>query len=490
MKTDIFIFSPHCDDAALSLGSSILNKILKGNIKVITIFNISDYNIIEGNGGEVEKMTKLREDEEKKVMNILRVKNEFWDYKEFPLRAKKTSDKLFNENYCPKKDHLFKEIYKKIEGICSKNKSAIFLFPMGIGFHSDHSFLKEIGITLLNKKGFKIYFYEDQPYAGMENLSSIDIFAKKLILNPKRLTFWCNNVIKKMSLLKNYKSQFDAEDIGFTFLHTQRRRGECIWSSKRNIIEFSNLNIFNLSTVENKLVQLPEYFFDRDFRVNLIKEFTGIETEDILKQMKDSTQDLAKDWKEKYAQDMAEFYSRTMGYIFELENWHIEDKMKQAGIICIASNCLNKVFLEYGCGIADTSIAASIAGAKEVHALDLPSKTLNYAKYRSIKFNLKTKIKFIESNANIRRLILPENYYDVVSAEDVFEHVEDPLVHAKVIYNCLNKGGILFFSTEFIHSDFHPMHLKSNERFNGSKWLYELEKLGFEIVSPCQAIKK
>ena len=57
------------------------------------------------------------------------------------------------------------------------------------------------------------------------------------------------------------------------------------------------------------------------------------------------------------------------------------------------------------------------------------------------------------------------------------------------IYDALRNGGTMYFSTEFVHSDFHPMHLKSNEKLHGIEWLYELEKIGYNVVSPCSAIK-
>ncbi len=174
-----------------------------------------------------------------------------------------------------------------------------------------------------------------------------------------------------------------------------------------------------------------------------------------------------------------------------MDDQAIQDKMKQAGMIAIASQAKNKKILEYGCGTADISFLAKKCGAKEVHALDLPSKTLDFAKFKLRRLLTgSNKIKFIESSKDINKLNLKKDYYDIISAEDVFEHVKYPKKHAKKIYDALKDGGSLFFSTEYVHSDFHPMHLKSNEKFNGVSWLYILEDIGFEIISPCQAIKK
>lgn len=88
----------------------------------------------------------------------------------------------------------------------------------------------------------------------------------------------------------------------------------------------------------------------------------------------------------------------------------------------------------------DIDSIASLAGAEEVHALDLPSVTLNYARFRAKSFPLKTPIKFIESVEDISQLVLSNEHYDMVTAEDVFEHVSDPVAHAKKIHDALKRG--------------------------------------------------
>ena len=235
-------------------------------------------------------------------------------------------------------------------------------------------------------------------------------------------------------------------------------------------------------------MDIPENFFNREFRENIIIDYLGLSREEVKIKMQNATKNMANEWN--YTNNQNKFYGKTYGYIFELENWHIDDKMKQSGMIAIASQSTGQKILEYGCGIGDTTVLAAIAGAKEAHGLDLPSKTLDYAKFRSKKFTALKNIKFIESSEDLDKLNLPKNYYDLVSAEDVFEHVSNPIEHAKKIFDTLKIGGSMYFSTEFIHSDVHPMHLKQNEQLHGANWLYELEKIGFKVTSPCQAIKK
>ncbi|PIN81302.1 hypothetical protein COV11_02235 [Candidatus Woesearchaeota archaeon CG10_big_fil_rev_8_21_14_0_10_30_7] len=480
----VIIFSPHSDDIALSLGGAIVNGILGNNVTVYNVFSLSNYTVLNKETGDEQIVTKIRKAEEKIAMIKMGIKIIFLNYPEPSLRGEKTFLKT-NDNIA--KNNFFIKLKNKISGILNKNKNAHFLFPLGIGKHRDHFILREIALNLINKNK-TILFYEDQPYAGKYTISEIKKkYVDNINSNLKSLKLPFLNIFEKIKLLKIYKSQFDAEDVYFSYIHTMRNKGEVIWGMKSNY-KF-------IKTKENKrLSSLKKYknMFDIELRERIISEYMNLSLKQVKIKMQNATENIAREWKYfRGVKKEVEFYKTTEGYIFELEDWHVRDKMKQAGMITIAAQAKNKIILEYGCGTADISLLSVIAGANEIHALDLPSKTLDFAKFKlkkllNRKFN---RIKFIESTENINKLKLNNCYYDIVSAEDVFEHVDHPEKHAKIIYDALKLGGSLFFSTEYIHSDFHPMHLKVNEKFNGIEWLYALEKIGFKIISPCHAIK-
>ncbi len=482
----VIIFSPHSDDIALSLGGSILNKILGENITVYNVFSLSSYTILNQEKGGKEKVTRIRKAEEKIAMDKLGVKIIFLDYPEPSLRREKTFLKV-HEPFS--KDEFYIKVKDRISEIVKENMGAFFLFPLGIGKHKDHIILREIALDFMNINK-NILFYEDQPYAGEFTFSEIKKeYIDNLNLKLKKIVLPFSNIRDKMRLLKTYKSQFDAEDIYFSYIHTIRNKGEVIWG------EDSNYSFIKTKIEENEdigLLRDYEYLFNEKLRKDIISEYLGMDIKDVNVQIQNATENIAREWKYFNGSNKeVEFYKTTKGYIFELEDWHMKDKMKQAGMIAIASQAKNKKILEYGCGTADISLLSVLAGANEAHALDLPSKTLDFAQFKlrrllGEKYNL---IKFIESTENIEDLGLRKDYYDIISAEDVFEHVVDPEKHAKKIFDALKIGGSLFFSTEYIHSDFHPMHLKVNEKLNGIKWLYKLEEIGFKIISPCQAMK-
>ncbi|MHA1797431.1 MAG: PIG-L deacetylase family protein [Candidatus Helarchaeota archaeon] len=241
MKNTI-IFSPHCDDTALSLGGAIQNDLIERDILVCDVFSVSNYTIMQQGTGNPKEVTKVRNEEEKRVMELLGASFELWGYPEPLLREEYTQlEDIFNPEGNPKSDKLYNKIESRIKRICKSNHNAKIFFPMGIGYHIDHLIVASIGLNILRENhGLRIYFYEDQPYAGEMSLDEITRFVHTFYPNFKSHTFAFDNVLCKMSILKHYKSQFDAEDIAWTYHHTQRRGGEVVWSTEENIRRIKN----------------------------------------------------------------------------------------------------------------------------------------------------------------------------------------------------------------------------------------------------------
>jgi LmbE family N-acetylglucosaminyl deacetylase len=236
MKNTI-IFSPHCDDAALSLGGAIQNELIERDIFVYDVFSVSNYTIMQQGTGDPEEVTKVRNEEEKKVMDLLGANFELWRYPEPLLREGYTHlDTIFNPGGKPESDKSYNEIESRIRGICKTNPNANIFFPMGLGYHIDHSIVASIGLDILREnQRLRVYFYEDQPYVGGISLEEVTRFVQSFNPNFKSHTLAFDNILDKMSILKHYKSQFDAEDVAWIYHHTQRRGGEVVWSTEENI---------------------------------------------------------------------------------------------------------------------------------------------------------------------------------------------------------------------------------------------------------------
>lgn len=196
---NVQIFSPHIDDAALSLGGCILNWMDKGVcVKINNIFTISDWtheNPISKKtyAKDISQITELRKTEEKTLASFLSYQFEFWDFLDYPLRNQFSSQDQVNME-----DQLLNKIEKTL------NTRDSFFFPIGIN-HPDHLLIQRLCKRFLNK-AYNIFFYEDLPYFSWGEFDyrhAFSVHQKKKSPVLVKIDFE-----KKVSLLKKaYASQ-------------------------------------------------------------------------------------------------------------------------------------------------------------------------------------------------------------------------------------------------------------------------------------------
>ena len=111
----LVIISPHCDDAALSLGGFI--KESKERIRIITCFNISNYAVYSKNLSQYY-VSNLRKKEDNCFLTLCGpgVTLEYLDMIEAPLRKERNTEELINQelNENPNLDG-FEYVIDKIE---------------------------------------------------------------------------------------------------------------------------------------------------------------------------------------------------------------------------------------------------------------------------------------------------------------------------------------------------------------------------------------
>jgi len=200
MAPVINIFSPHIDDAFLSLGGSILYWIDKGHkVKVRNIFTVSEWvgrnNLAEQNfplsAGEV---TTMRKQEERSASQASGFDYEFWDFLDFPLRNH------FSQNDT---NEMISSISYRINECL--NDEDYFFFPAApSNGHDDHILVRSIG-DLLHKKKCKLFYYEDLPYYSWGDFEFKKNYKTlKSIASPILQEF---NIQEKERVLKEYASQ-------------------------------------------------------------------------------------------------------------------------------------------------------------------------------------------------------------------------------------------------------------------------------------------
>ena len=189
------IFSPHIDDAILSIGGHIQNLITRGEeLKLIYIFSKSKwinpqsvyYNEIIRSDKDI---MELRKAEEKAVKSRCKYHVEFWDFEGCDSE--------------PLKDD-YSRIYNRIDEVI--NSKDTFYFPMGI-MHPDHIAIQRIAFEIANLKSYNLLIYEDMPYFPFDKHLSkrVEIFRN---LSEKEILENID-IQKKIKLINCYKSQVE-----------------------------------------------------------------------------------------------------------------------------------------------------------------------------------------------------------------------------------------------------------------------------------------
>lgn len=129
----------------------------------------------------------------------------------------------------------------------------------------------------------------------------------------------------------------------------------------------------------------------------------------------------------------------------------------------IPQNIRNKDILEIGCGQGGISIFMATNGAKSVSGIDLNTFHLEVAKEfkkRSEESFLgkKLNVEFLEMNAY--EMTFAKDSFDLVFADNVFEHFMEPKKVLEQSYHVLRKGGMLIVPTFSSIWSKHALHLK------------------------------
>jgi 2-polyprenyl-3-methyl-5-hydroxy-6-metoxy-1,4-benzoquinol methylase len=161
--------------------------------------------------------------------------------------------------------------------------------------------------------------------------------------------------------------------------------------------------------------------------------------------------------------EILKFYEVVPWYIFDIARTHMLRSYRRLEKRII-EECRGKI-LNYGGGIGDLSVKLAMRGHDVTH-LDVPGKTLEFAKYYFNKKRLNIKI-IVVNEINVS---LPD-YYDTIICLEVIEHVPNPKDILQELANKLRKNGRLIITQlDCKGSDeSNPMHFKIN--FNAEELL-------------------
>lgn len=128
--------------------------------------------------------------------------------------------------------------------------------------------------------------------------------------------------------------------------------------------------------------------------------------------------------------------------------------------------------LEVGTGPGWFPILCTLRGLR-CKGLEISPQLIQEAKRASQRYGIEPDIEL----GNLEDCALPDNFYDVVIASSVFEHVEDWRKGVRRIYRTLRAGGVLFFEStnkfSFVSGEYTGVPLYG---WLPNSWRYALRK--------------
>ncbi len=165
ISADDVYLSPHCDDIAFSIGRFAQAR---GRGRLVTPFSRSSFTARPGLSDlSVERVTALRQAEERRFAETCGLVPDHFDMPEAPLRGFQPTD---HEKAAGQALALGPEILPRLLALGQERSAAArpWLFvPAAIGGHLDHAIL--LLLVAANRaaleRRFRLAFYEDLPYA-------------------------------------------------------------------------------------------------------------------------------------------------------------------------------------------------------------------------------------------------------------------------------------------------------------------------------------
>lgn len=180
-----------------------------------------------------------------------------------------------------------------------------------------------------------------------------------------------------------------------------------------------------------------------------ILEYTKLPEETVAKLLSRKIGSFTKEWIKREVKDNYWFYLSAKGYFWgNLAHLDIDEYIKIIKEYCPPCGRI----LEYGGGVGNLTFKLAREGYQAEY-LELSALQKDFLRFRAYKHKLA--IKIIDVWQDLER-----DYYDIIFALDVFEHI--PNAHELVknqLSPALKKGGILVDFSYYKKSNKDPMHL-------------------------------
>lgn len=137
--------------------------------------------------------------------------------------------------------------------------------------------------------------------------------------------------------------------------------------------------------------------------------------------------------------------------------------------------------LDVGSALGDSLLAARKLGWKELYGVELSKYAVNESKQRGLNI----------IDGTLKSACYESNFFDVVTLQDVIEHIKNPIFEMAEVYRVLKSGGIVFVVTPDIGGFWHKLlgplwyHYKPGEHivyFSQKTLVKVLKNVGFKNI--------
>jgi len=217
------------DDAAYALGAWLTSD---SDIRtfILTVFGVSNFApYIPGEHGHCENVTRLRREEDHSFAVEVGAEHSFFDILEAPLRGRSSICDIFVSPDEATGDPVCGKLELELRNFLSALKPDRLLAPLCIGGHIDHWIVRFAAMKYAIEFGCKLMYYEDLPYAGELEDSSLDLVLDVLANDLQPMLTTTEGLDRKVQLLRGYPSQICQSDIRNVIHQFDRVGGERCW---------------------------------------------------------------------------------------------------------------------------------------------------------------------------------------------------------------------------------------------------------------------
>lgn len=228
------------------------------------------------------------------------------------------------------------------------------------------------------------------------------------------------------------------------------------------------------------------YKLDEYSDISELAAYLKLDRRTVLQKCTDAAYDIANRWTETFKaykpgddipdELIDEFYKKLDLYLYDLTYYWSRDKRGKTEVLSRIRESDTRI-LDYGCGIGDYGL--NILESRPNTTTQVTFYDINEPNQAYLKWRIEQRVKEDPPFFSPEQAIVTNNVkdlegkkYDTIICMDVLEHVADPALHAKRIYDLLDRNGVLL---AFVapKSKFQPMHISE----------YKLEDAGFVQVS-------